>query len=346
MPTRLGKTAELVMPQVDIKWRPSGGRGEYEHVPGDVLMDRRIVIEPVSAGGNLIQTDAWGRQKDGKPRLRRENPNDRSLLNVPPLIAALALFPDPMREDKGVVTLPLRDKGYVLSSVTCHVEYAKNGDAICTPLRMQVLHDASVVDLAARLRSVGELVARGDLPAQAALAANHYRALLQAGRASSEFREVADELRAFLELAPEAAGGLDQPSLEIAPQADVAVEDNILFENLSVDETKRKLVSHYKIERDRNIRRIKVEQFKAINGALFCEACDFSFEEKYGEYAKDVIDVHHVRPLATLLPNTMTTLADLMLLCSNCHRVVHRKKEPLSREQLAELLKKSAEPTS
>jgi len=340
MPTRLAETAELVMSQVDIKWRPSGGRGEYEHVPGDVLMDRRIVIEPVSNGGDLIRTDVWGRQKDGKPRLRRENPNDRSLLNVPPLIAALALFPDPMREDKGVVSLPLRDKGYVLSSVTCHVEYAANGDAICTPLRMQVLHDASVIDLAARLKSVGDLVSKLDLPRRAALAASRYRALLQTGQADSELREVADELREWLEQLPDVAGGLDQPSLEIAPAADVSVPNKVLLEELSVDETNRKLVSHYKIERDRKIRRIKIEQFLEENGSIFCEACTFSFENEYGEYAKGVIDVHHMKPLATLIPNTMTTLSDLMLLCPNCHRVVHRRKKPLSREELMALINK------
>lgn len=328
------------MARVDIRWRPSGGRGEYEHVPSNVLMGRRIVISPVSVSG-LIRTDVQGEQRDGKPRLRRDNPNDRTLLNVHSLIPALALFPDPMREDKGEVLLPLRDKGYVLASLTCDVEYAENGDAICTPLQMQVLHDTSVIDIFGRLRSVGALLDRPDLPPRAALAAKRYKAIIATGIPSTELREVADELRWWLDQTPIAAEELDQPSLDVAPEPPAEAQDQISYEDLSVDETKRRLVSHYKIDRDRGIIKSKIAQFKQANGRLYCEACAFSFEDRYGEYAKDVIDVHHTRPLGTLLPNTMTKLSDLMLLCSNCHRVVHRRKTPLSPDDLIALLKAS-----
>jgi hypothetical protein len=327
------------MARVDIRWRPSGGRGEYEHVPSDVLMGRRILIKPVSVSG-LIQTDVRGEQKDGKPRLRRDDPNDRKLLNVHALIAALALFPDPMREDKGQVVLPLRDKGYVLASLTCDVEYADNGDAVCTPLRMQVLHDTTIIDLFGRLSAVGMLLERADLPPKAALAAKRYRALIATGAPLAELREVADELRSWLDVSPHAAEQLDQPSADLAPEPPLSEGDKIASDELSVDETKRRLVSHYKIDRDQGIKKSKIAQFKALNGGkLVCEACSFSFEERYGEYAKDVIDVHHTRPLGTLLPNTMTKLSDLMLLCSNCHRVVHRRKKPLTPDELIGLLK-------
>ncbi len=89
------------MPEVDLRWRPSGGRGEYEHVPQDILLGRNIIIDPVSVPNARIKTDAWGRIKDGKPRIRRENPNDRALLNVPQLIAALALLPIRSGKTKG-----------------------------------------------------------------------------------------------------------------------------------------------------------------------------------------------------------------------------------------------------
>lgn len=300
-------------------------------------MDRRILVNSLAVPGAYIETDVWGRQKDGKPRLRRENPSDRSLLNVPPLIAALALFPDPMREDKGSVALPLRDKGYVVSNIRCHVEYASNGDAICTPLRMQVLHDPSVIDLFARLRSVGALLVMDGLPHSAALAADRYRKILANGLPLAELRNVADELRAWLDSVPDQSDAIGSPSHKIAPDSPVSSAVNIVYEELSVDETKRRLVSHFKIDRDRGIIREKIKQFKAQHGSVFCQNCGFSFSEKYGDYGLDVIDVHHTRPLGTLLPNTMTTLSDLMLLCSNCHRIVHRRKTPLNPDELKAL---------
>lgn len=58
-----------------------------------------------------------------------------------------------------------------------------------------------------------------------------------------------------------------------------------------------------------------------------CMACGFDFEEKYGELGKEFIEVHHVVPLSTrtevvdINPET-----DLICLCANCHRMVHRKK--------------------
>lgn len=326
------------MPQVDIRWRPSGGRGEYEHVPSDVLMDRRVIIDPVSVGGRPLTTDVRGRQKDGKPRLRRDDPNDRSQLNVASLIAALALFPDPMREDKGTLPLPLRDKGYVISSVTCHVEYAANGDAICTPLRMQILHDSSVIDLFSRLRGVGRLLGRADLPPKAAQAAELYQAILASGLPLAELRVAANDLREWLDKTPSAEDQVNAPSADVAPEPPQSDAEIVTYEDISVDETKRRLVSHFKIERDRGIAKKKIAQFKQTHGKVFCEVCDFVFEERYGEYAKDVIDVHHTRQLATLLPNTMTKLSDLILLCSNCHRVVHRRKMPLTPDQVRSLL--------
>lgn len=104
------------MPTVEIRWRPSGGRGEFEHVPQEVLIGRQIIIDAVSIPNALLTTDAWGRIRDGKPRIRRANPNNRSILNVPQLVAALAWLPEPRREDQGRVALPLRDKGYVISA--------------------------------------------------------------------------------------------------------------------------------------------------------------------------------------------------------------------------------------
>ena len=335
------------MPSVELRWRPSGGsaiaggRGEYEHVPSDVLMDRRIVVDPGSGPEAIIFTDVHGRWRNGKPRLRRDDGNDRSMLNVANLAAALDLLPDPRRSDQGTLILPLRDNGYVISSISFDVTYDGDGVALCAPLKMQVLHDPSVIDLAERLNGVRAMIVRDDLPSDLADLAMQYKQLIAKGIATAEFRVLSAKFREALEAHPDIRAELDAPSLEVEPDGDVVWGPGPTVEDLSADETKRRLVSHYKIDRDRSIVRKKVARFKAEHGDVYCEACLFSFGETYGESAKEVIDVHHIRPLASLLPNTLTRLSDLMLLCPNCHRVVHRKRTPLEPAELISLLEQA-----
>lgn len=61
---------------------------------------------------------------------------------------------------------------------------------------------------------------------------------------------------------------------------------------------------------------------------LSCVACDFNFEEVYGERGKDFIEVHHVKPLSTVSGEvTIDPKEDLVPVCSNCHRMIHRRKD-------------------
>jgi predicted HNH restriction endonuclease len=41
------------------------------------------------------------------------------------------------------------------------------------------------------------------------------------------------------------------------------------------------------------------------------------------------VEVHHLRPLATSdRRGTKTTVDDLLVVCPNCHRALHRSKDP------------------
>lgn len=60
------------------------------------------------------------------------------------------------------------------------------------------------------------------------------------------------------------------------------------------------------------------------HGNLACELCGFDFEKVYGEIGKGFIECHHKVPLSELSPDTETKLDDLMVICANCHRMVHR----------------------
>jgi hypothetical protein len=287
--------------------------------------------------GAYITTDAWGRIKDGKPRIRRDNPNNRTVLNVHQLIAALALLPDPIREDHGGVVLPLRDKGYVISSISFLAQHADDQRAICTPQRLRVLHDNNEIDLVERLIRIADFLVREDLPTPIKYLADRYRHLVTRGVPLTELRSVANGLAAWLENQSEIAATIDAPSEKFIEHPEEPAEVLIDLAPLTADETNRRLVSHYRIDRSRKIRVAKVGLFEMHHGRIFCENCNFDFEEKYGERGKGFTEVHHILSLAALLPNTITSLNDLMLLCANCHRMVHWKQPMISVETLKEI---------
>ncbi|MFY9953934.1 HNH endonuclease [Bradyrhizobium sp.] len=98
-----------------------------------------------------------------------------------------------------------------------------------------------------------------------------------------------------------------------------------------------------RIHRSRERSRKLVENKKAsvvkANGHLKCEACSFDFEVTYGERGKSFIEAHHVKPVHTLAAGEKTKLEDLVLLCSNCHRIVHTQRPWLTVEELRQLIK-------
>jgi 5-methylcytosine-specific restriction enzyme A len=78
-----------------------------------------------------------------------------------------------------------------------------------------------------------------------------------------------------------------------------------------------------------------------IHGTI-CMACGFNFEDVYGEHGKDFIEVHHVKQLSTVKEEMdINPKEDLVTLCSNCHRMVHRNRDQvLSIEELRAILLK------
>lgn len=91
-------------------------------------------------------------------------------------------------------------------------------------------------------------------------------------------------------------------------------------------------------ERDSRLIKRKKEKFKSEFGKLYCQCCDFDFLSKYGAHGEDFIECHHIKPVSELGANDTTKLSDLILLCSNCHRMIHRKKPWLTLELLKEIL--------
>lgn len=93
--------------------------------------------------------------------------------------------------------------------------------------------------------------------------------------------------------------------------------------------------------RERRPELVKLAKKTALRkyGRLFCEACGFDFEKRYGATGREMIEVHHTKPLHTMSPGEKTRVQDLVLLCANCHRVVHSSRQWLSVAQVAKLVK-------
>ena len=71
------------------------------------------------------------------------------------------------------------------------------------------------------------------------------------------------------------------------------------------------------------------QQAIAIHGTK-CMACGFDFEKFYGERGEDYIEVHHIVPLATRDQQVnIDPRTDLIVVCSNCHRMIHRRKNDI-----------------
>ena len=71
-----------------------------------------------------------------------------------------------------------------------------------------------------------------------------------------------------------------------------------------------------------------------------CAVCGFDFQKKYGYLGKGFIEVHHIKPLYSLdeeiIPDPAT---DMVCLCANCHRMIHRKKDDIMTvEELKEIV--------
>jgi predicted HNH restriction endonuclease len=76
-----------------------------------------------------------------------------------------------------------------------------------------------------------------------------------------------------------------------------------------------------------------------IHGST-CAACGFNFGLSYGEHGLGFIEVHHLKPVSTLTEETRVDPEnDMSVLCSNCHRMIHRRKsKPLSLNELRTLV--------
>lgn len=77
-----------------------------------------------------------------------------------------------------------------------------------------------------------------------------------------------------------------------------------------------------------------------IHGTKCC-VCGFDFQYMYGERGNGFIEVHHIKPLSDIkTPIVINPAEDLVCVCSNCHRMLHRRKnEIITPDELRKIIK-------
>lgn len=97
------------------------------------------------------------------------------------------------------------------------------------------------------------------------------------------------------------------------------------LEVLTFMEGQTKLMrEHIRRERNRALVELKKEQALNRTGRLACEFCGFDFLAVYGTPGEGYIQAHHLLPIAELEKAKESTVKDLVLVCANCHAMLHR----------------------
>ena len=107
---------------------------------------------------------------------------------------------------------------------------------------------------------------------------------------------------------------------------------------LSGKEGNPRFVTHLKRERNRALVKAKKKEVLNKTGTLCCEVCNFDFKKIYGEIGEGFCEVHHLKQLSKTDGVVETELKDLAVVCSNCHRIIHKESPILEISQLRQII--------
>lgn len=128
-----------------------------------------------------------------------------------------------------------------------------------------------------------------------------------------------------------------QRVLDIEALAEEDIRAYQAEELIETGSSEKRYVNYY--ERNPKVRAAAIR----IHGTR-CMACGFDFESMYGERGKGYIEVHHIVPVSQLDSEILVDPEkDVVVLCANCHRMVHRSKDNvLSLVELKRIIQKNA----
>lgn len=109
-------------------------------------------------------------------------------------------------------------------------------------------------------------------------------------------------------------------------------------EEESFPEGKEKYRIHKSKERNQKLIALKKHKSFLQSPNLPCEICGFSFKVKYGEIGDKFIEAHHILPISELTGETESKLNDLVLVCSNCHKMIHKRRPWLTLGEIKKII--------
>ena len=104
-------------------------------------------------------------------------------------------------------------------------------------------------------------------------------------------------------------------------------------------EGKKSFAWHVKLERSSKLAKKVKDQRLREKKDLCCEVCGFSFKKFYGPLGIGFIEAHHTVPVSKFKGPRITRIEEIALVCSNCHRMLHRSTPLLSIPDLRRKLK-------
>jgi hypothetical protein len=126
-------------------------------------------------------------------------------------------------------------------------------------------------------------------------------------------------------------------------EVDIVIKNQVLDENntdeislggVEFSEGAPYYAKHLRRERSPELVRLVKDSARKTK-TYFCCVCKVDFQKIYGV---DYIECHHTIPVSTLGLSDKTKIEDVVLLCANCHRAVHKRKPWLKKDDLHKLL--------
>ena len=102
----------------------------------------------------------------------------------------------------------------------------------------------------------------------------------------------------------------------------VSYSEEVGIDEISGTEGEVKLISHFRIERNSKI----VRKLKMAAGKFpKCKICETDMRATYdSDLCEKYIEAHHLSPLGLNPGKRVSKPTDFVLICSNCHRMVHK----------------------
>ena len=137
-------------------------------------------------------------------------------------------------------------------------------------------------------------------------------------------------------LRPELQEAMREIDEEEALLLEITIPEEIDFdshENLYEGAKKQVYVNSYERNRDARDRCVKYY-------GTTCVICGFDFEKMYGEVGRNVIHVHHLKPLYEIGETySVDPMKDLRPVCPNCHVIIHKNNPAYSIDEVEVMIK-------